>query len=117
MTTVLRASLVGFAIAAFPASWDACIAEGPAPEPAHVTVKDRVMCGSQRSLREALRAIEYKDSAALHLLRDCHYSVDQVPALVLQDNISAIKVRLFGENDRIVEYWTLPDTVKPAGKR
>jgi hypothetical protein len=89
-----------------------------AQEPQHVTVPHRLMCGSQRNLREALRAVDNKDNAALSILSaDCHYSADGVLALVLQDNISAIKVRLFGASGRVVEYWTLPDTVKPVDKR
>ncbi len=88
------------------------------PQPQHVTVPRRLMCTSQRALREALHAIDYKDRATLQVLTaDCHYSADGVLALVLQDNISTIKIRLFGANDRVVEYWTLPDTVRPIDKR
>lgn len=87
------------------------------PEPEHVTIKNRLMCRSQRSLREALRAIDYKDQDALNALQDCFYSIEDVPALVLQDSVSMIKIRLFGASGRIVEYWTLPGSVRRADKR
>lgn len=97
-------SLVGLALP--------CVAQ----EPEHVTIPNRLMCSSQRSLREALRAIDYKDQTGLALLHDCHYSLGGVPALILQDSISMIKIRLFG-SAKVVEYWTLPDTVRVADKR
>ncbi len=84
----------------------------------YVTVRDRFLCTTQQSLREALRAVDSKDRDTLRTVQGCRYSVDGVRAEVLQDNVSMVKVRLGQPDDeRRPEYWTLPDTVKPANRR
>jgi hypothetical protein len=89
-----------------------------AAEQEMVTARDRIMCRTQQSLKEALRAIEQKDRNLLRTVQGCHYSIDGVPAEVVQDNVSMIKVRLGARDDpNRSEFWTLPDTVKPAGRR
>ena len=85
---------------------------------AYVTQGRRVMCATPQSLREALHAIDNKDRTLMQTVQGCHYSKEGVRAEVLQDNISMIKIRL-GEPDdpNRVEFWTLPETIKPANGR
>ena len=107
-------SLCAVAVLALPILATAAAA---ADEPL-VTNRDRLICTTQASLREALQAIEKKDRQALRLVQGCRYSIDGVPAELLQDNVSMIKVRLGPpEQPDRHEFWTLPDTVKPANKR
>lgn len=81
----------------------------------YVTLGNKLMCKTQQSLREALRAIDNKDRQTLRTVQGCHYSLEGVRAEVLQDNVSMFKVRLgdAGAANR-EEFWILPDTIKPA---
>jgi len=83
-----------------------------------VTARDRIMCRTQQSLKEALRAIEQKDRNLLRTVQGCHYSIDGVHADLVQDSVSMIKIRVGPPDDpNRAEFWTLPDTVKPANRR
>jgi hypothetical protein len=89
-----------------------------AEEPELVTNRDRILCRTQQSLREALRAIDAKDRTTLRTVQGCHYSIEGVHADLLQDSVSMIKIRVGPPDDpNRAEFWTLPDTVKPAGRR
>jgi hypothetical protein len=94
------------------------LALGARAEDEYVTGKDRIMCSTQQSLREALRAIDNKDRVLLRTVQGCHYSNEGVHAEILQDNVSMLKIRVGppGEPGRS-EFWVLPDSVKPAGRR
>ncbi|MBV8170096.1 MAG: hypothetical protein JO021_25160 [Alphaproteobacteria bacterium] len=76
----------------------------------YVTANGKLMCTTQQSLREALKAIDTKDRALLHTVQGCRQSVGDVPAEILQDNVSMLKIRLL--NDDRKEFWVLPDSVK-----
>lgn len=78
----------------------------------YVTVRDHLMCRTQAALRDALRAIETKDKTLMETVDGCHYSVDGIPAIMLQDNISRIKIRLSADGER-ADMWTVPETIKP----
>jgi hypothetical protein len=78
----------------------------------YVTVRDRLMCRTQAELRDGLRAIETKDKDLMETLDGCHYTIDGIPAIVLQDNISRIKIRLSADGER-ADMWTIPEAVKP----
>ncbi|MBI3512568.1 MAG: hypothetical protein HY060_00595 [Proteobacteria bacterium] len=94
------------------------LATGAGAQEQFVTNRDRVMCRTQQSLREALNAIDTKDRAAMHIVQGCRYSVEGVHAEVLQDSVSMIKIRIGPPDDpNRSEFWALPDTVKPAGRR
>jgi hypothetical protein len=96
----------------------AILATPAAAEEQLVTNRDRLLCRTQQSLKEALRAIEYKDRALLRTVQGCHYSIEGVHADLMQDNVSMIKIRVGPPDDpNRSEFWTLPDTVKPANKR
>jgi len=58
------------------------------------------MCRTQQALRNGIRAIESRDRNAIRALDDCHFSVDGIPATVIQDNISQIKIRLRAEGEQ-----------------
>jgi hypothetical protein len=77
----------------------------------YVTLNGKLMCKTQQSLREALRAIDTKDRALLRTVQGCHQSIEGVRAEVLQDNVSMLKVKV-GEAGE--EFWILPDTIKPV---
>ncbi len=84
------------------------------PDPTHyVTVRDRLMCRTQQELRDGLKAIETKDSFLMSTLGTCHFSIDGVPAILLQDNISRIKIRLMADGQR-ADMWTVPETIRRA---
>jgi hypothetical protein len=78
----------------------------------YVTVRDRLMCRTQLALSDALRAVDSKDKSAMDTIDGCHYSIDGVPAIVLQDNISRIKIRLSADGQR-ADMWTTPEAIKP----
>lgn len=84
----------------------------------YITARDKLMCRTQQSLREALKAIEAKDRQLLRTVQGCHYSIEGVRAEVLQDSVSMLKIRL-GEVDQATrdEFWVLPDSIKPASGR
>ncbi len=87
-----------------------------AAEPAYETVRDRLMCRTQQALRDGLKALETRDSFLMSTVSGCHFSVDGVPATVLQDNISRIKIRLSAAGEQ-AEMWTVPETILPARPR
>jgi hypothetical protein len=77
---------------------------------------DKLMCKTQGSLREALKAIDEKDRQTLRTVQGCRRSIDGTRAEVLQDNVSMLKIRV-GEGTEGDEFWVLPDTVKLTGRR
>jgi hypothetical protein len=97
----------------------ACLLAGLVPgaarpqETTYVTVGDRLMCRTQLALSDALRAIDNKDKFLMSTIDGCHYSIDGVPAIVLQDNISRIKIRLSADGQR-ADMWTVPEAIKPV---
>ena len=96
----------------------AMLAADAAAQEQYVTQRDRLMCRTQQSLREALRAIDSKDRTTLRTVQGCHYSIEGVHAEVLQDNVSMLKIKVGPPNDpNRFEFWVLPDTVKPVGRR
>jgi hypothetical protein len=94
------------------------LAAGARAEDDYVTGKDRIMCVTQRSLREAMDAIQKKNRDLMHTVQGCHYTIEGVHAEVIQDNVNMVKIRLGspGDTDR-AEFWTLPDSIKPANRR
>jgi hypothetical protein len=89
-----------------------------AAEEEYVTVRDRLICTTQQSLREALRGIDNKDRAFLRTVQGCHYTMDGSPAVLLQDNVSMIKIRLGATQPGApTDFWTLPDSIKPVRGR
>jgi hypothetical protein len=84
-----------------------------AAEPDYVTVRDRLMCRTQQALRDGLKALENKDRFLMSTIDGCHFSIDGVPAIVLQDNISRIKIRLRADGQQ-ADMWTVPETIKAA---
>ena len=82
-----------------------------ADDPEYVTVRDRLMCRTQTALRNGIRAIESRDRNAIRALDDCHFSIDGIPATVIQDNISQIKIRLRAEGEQ-ADVWTTPETIR-----
>ncbi len=94
------------------------LAGGALAQEQYVTHRDRLMCRTQQSLREALRAIDAKDRTTLRTVQGCHYSIEGVFAEVLQDNVSMLKIKVGPPDDpNRTEFWVLPDTIKPAGRR
>ena len=110
MTAPAAAARLPIAIAA---------AAAPAPiradDTQYVTVRDRLMCRTQQALRNGIRAIESRDRNAIRALDDCHFSVDGIPATVIQDNISQIKIRLRAEGEQ-ADVWTTPETIRAVKK-
>jgi len=94
------------------------LAAGARAEDEYVTGRDKIMCATQQSLREAMRAIAEKNRELMRTVQGCHYSIDGVHAELLQDNVSMVKIRVGdpGTPDR-VEFWTLPDSIRPANRR
>ncbi len=92
------------------------LAGGARAEEEYVTVRDRIMCRTQQSLRESMKAIETKDRNLMRTVQGCNYSLDGVAAILLQDNVSMIKIRV-GHGGQDNDFWTLPETIKPANKR
>jgi hypothetical protein len=82
----------------------------------YVTVHGRIMCTTQEMLRQALQAVRDKNREQLRTVQGCRQSLDGIPAELLQDNVSMIKVRV-GYPDSQTEYWTLPETIKPTTRR
>jgi hypothetical protein len=103
------------------ASLALALAAATAPAPTHaddtqyVTVRDRLMCRTQQALRNGIRAIESRDRNAIRALDDCHFSVDGIPATVIQDNISQVKIRLRAEGEQ-ADVWTTPETIRAVKK-
>ncbi len=94
------------------------LAVGARAEDEYVTGKDKIMCLTQQSLREALKAIAEKNRDLMRTVQGCNYTIEGVRALVIQDNVSMVKIRLGQESDPTrAEFWTLPDSIKPANKR
>jgi hypothetical protein len=85
-------------------------------EDEYVTMGNRIMCRTQQSLRESMKAIETKDRNLMRSVQGCNYSLDGVSAILLQDNVSMIKIRV-GHGGVDNDFWTLPETIKPANKR
>jgi DNA-binding transcriptional regulator YbjK len=79
----------------------------------YVTVRDRLMCRTQQALRDGLRAIESRNRTLMSQLDGCHFSIDGVPAILIQDNISRVKIRLSADGEQ-ADMWTVPETIKPA---
>ncbi len=84
-----------------------------ADAPVFVTVRDRLMCRTQQALRDGLKAIETKDRFLMSTVDGCHFSIDGVPAIVIQDNISRIKIRLMADGEQ-ADMWTVPETIRRA---
>jgi len=93
-------------------------ATGARADDEYVTGRDKIMCTTQQSLREALNAIQQKNRTMLETVQGCHYTIDGIRAELLQDNVSMIKIRL-GQPDQPnrQEFWTLPDSIRPANRR
>ena len=87
-----------------------------AAEPDYVTVRDRLMCRTQQALRDGLTALETRDKFLMSTLDGCHFSIDGVPARLLQDNISRIKIRLRADGEQ-ADMWTVPETIRPVRRR
>jgi hypothetical protein len=84
----------------------------------YVTAKDRIMCTTQQSLREALRAIDTKDRQLFETIQGCHYSIEGVHAELLIDSVSMVKIRIGPPgNPSNINVWVLPDTIKPVNRR
>ena len=81
----------------------------------YVTVRDRLMCRTQQALRDGLRALETNDKFLFSTVDGCHFSIDGVPATLIQDNISRVKIRLSADGQQ-ADMWTVPETIKPARK-
>jgi hypothetical protein len=81
----------------------------------YVTVRDRLMCRTQQALRDGLRALETRDKFLFSTVDGCHFSIDGVPATLIQDNISRVKIRLSADGEQ-ADMWTVPETIKPARK-
>ena len=79
----------------------------------YVTVRDHLMCRTQADLRDGLRALETKDKDLMAQIESCHFSVDGIPAVVLQDNINRIRIRLTADGER-ADMWTSPEAIKPV---
>jgi hypothetical protein len=74
---------------------------------------DKLMCKTQQSLREALKAIDEKDRQTLRTVQGCQRSVDGARVEVVQDNVSMLKIRGIDPGGAEPgEFWVLPDTVK-----
>jgi len=84
----------------------------------YVTGKERIMCLTQQSLREAMNAIQTKNRELMRTVQGCHYTIDGIHAEIVQDNVSMIKIRIGdpAEPNRD-EFWTLPDSIRPANRR
>ena len=89
---------------------------GVRAEDEYVTVGNRIMCRTQQSLRESIKAIDSKDRNLMRTVQGCNYSLDGVAAVLLQDNVSMVKIRV-GHGGLDTDFWTLPDTIKPANRR
>jgi len=95
-----------------------CFAVDASAEEQYVTLPKRVMCTTPEALREALHAIEYHDRNLLMTVQGCRFSVQGIPAELLQDNINMVKIKIgFPDDPDHKEFWTLPDTIKPANGR
>jgi hypothetical protein len=97
------------ALAALAAAAPAVAAEDAV---AYVTVRDRLMCRTQADLRDGLRAIDTKNKDLFAMLDSCHFSVDGIPARLLQDNINRIKIRLSADGEQ-ADMWTVPEAIRP----
>src|SRR5271170_506312 len=84
------------------------LAAGARAEDDYVTGRDKILCSTQQSLREAMKAIQDKNRDLLRTVQGCHYSIDGAHAELIQDNVSMIKIRVGnpGAPDR-AEMWTL----------
>lgn len=82
----------------------------------YVTVRDRLMCRTQQALRDGLRAIETRDTFLFSTVDGCHFSIDGVPATLIQDNISRVKIRLSADGEQ-ADMWTVPETIRPVRKQ
>jgi hypothetical protein len=93
-------------------------AAGARAEDEYVTGRDKIMCTTQQSLREAVKAIAERNRDLMHTVQGCNYTIEGVRAEILQDNVSMVKIRL-GQPDEPhrAEFWTLPDSIRPANRR
>jgi len=90
----------------------------PARADDYATIRGRIMCTTQEMLRQALQAVREKNREILRTVQGCRESVEGVPAELLQDNVSMIKIRLgYPDEKGRPEYWTLPDTIKSTSRR
>jgi hypothetical protein len=89
---------------------------GRAQDVQYVTVGDRLLCRTQQALRNGIRALENRDRNALRALDDCHFSIDGIPATLIQDNINQIKIRLRADGQQ-ADMWTTPETIRPVKKK
>ncbi len=71
------------------------------------------MCRTAPALRDGLRALDTRDKQLMSTLEGCHFSVDGIPARVLQDNISRIRIRLRADGEQ-ADMWTVPEAIKPV---
>jgi hypothetical protein len=100
----------------------AIVLAAAAPVPGHaqdvqyVTVGDRLICRTQQALRNGIRALESRDRDALRALDDCHFSIDGIPATLIQDNINQIKIRLRADGQQ-ADVWTTPEPIRPVKKK
>jgi len=94
------------------------LAVGARAEDEYVTGRDKIMCTTQQSLREALKAITEKNRELMRTVQGCHYSIDGVRAELVQDSVSMIKIRLGDPSEPSrAELWTLPDSIRPLNRR
>jgi len=84
-----------------------------AAEPHYVTVHDRLMCRTQEALIDGLRMLDAKKRDVLRDVDGCHFSMDGIPAILLQDNINLIKIRLSARGEH-ADMWTVPEAIKPV---
>ena len=94
------------------------VAAARAEDDQYVTGKERIMCLTQQSLREAMIAIQTKNRELMRTVQGCHYTIDGVHAEIVQDNVSMIKIRIGdpAQSNRD-EFWTLPDSIRPVNRR
>jgi hypothetical protein len=94
------------------------LAAGARAEDDYVTGKDKIMCATQQSLREAINAIQTKNRELIRTVQGCHYTIEGVHAEIMQDNVSMIKIRIGDPaQPNRDEFWTLPDSIRSANRR
>jgi hypothetical protein len=83
-----------------------------AADPGYVTVHDRLLCRTQSALIEGLRVLATRRKRdVLGDVDGCYVSIDGIPAIVLQDNISQIKIRLSARGEH-ADVWTVPEAIR-----
>src|SRR5260221_13489087 len=86
------------------------LAGGARAEEEYVTVRDRIMCRTQQSLRESMKAIETKDRNLMRKVQGCNYSLDGVAAILIQDHVSMINIRV-AHDESDAAFWALLQTM------